>query len=355
MTHSLVLLQYLRGLAAILVAISHAQLMIPSFPRVVPYFFGNAGVYIFFAISGFLMMHITSIKEYTPKQFLLARILRVAPLYWVCTLGVALLIFLLPSLGRGTELSVRHLILSLTFIPHTTTLEPGTILPMLKVGWTLIYEMYFYGAFGLAMVVSYRYRAAITTTLILIPVLLFAILDADRNNAFLVSVYGDPIVVQFLVGMALAYIYKAGNKTFITSPLPIGKVTTAFLLVISFAGLGIADNLDIRENFFLRLLGYGTPCAVIVGTCLFADRLVKRRHHIPFLLGEASYSIYLIHMLPLAVFRFAWGHFSLPTSGFSPAIIFVILASLSSIIFGLLLYWTTETRLMKLARLATRP
>lgn len=300
------------------------------------------------------MMHITSIKEYTPKQFFLARILRVVPLYWICTIGVALLIYAIPNLGRGTELSVRHFLLSLAFIPHTTSLEPNTILPMLKVGWTLIYEMYFYGVFGLAMAILYKYRAALSAFIILTPVLLFAIFNASRDSAFAISVYGDPIVVQFLIGVALALFYNYIKPQIESLCYRKKIIITIFLLVASVVGLTLADSLSIRDSFFLRLLGYGLPSALIVGTCLFAERLVKNFHRIPFLLGEASYSIYLIHMLPLALFRFAWGKLNLPTTGLMPAITFVALASLSSVLIGLLLYWSVETRLIKLARVATK-
>ena len=68
-------IQVLRFIAAFSVMMVH----LPVFE------FGAWGVDIFFVISGFIMMYIT---EYNNKNFLIKRIIRIVPLYWLLTLAV---------------------------------------------------------------------------------------------------------------------------------------------------------------------------------------------------------------------------------------------------------------------------
>jgi exopolysaccharide production protein ExoZ len=72
--------QYLRGLAAVLVIVYHSMVM----SVVAPYFshpVGEFGVDIFFVISGFVMWVTTEGKGKSPLGFWRSRVLRVVPLY----------------------------------------------------------------------------------------------------------------------------------------------------------------------------------------------------------------------------------------------------------------------------------
>ena len=60
--------------------------------------FGQAGVDIFFVISGFIMWVTTHDRRTTPLQFLTNRIVRIVPLYWLLTLAVAAACLIAPSL-----------------------------------------------------------------------------------------------------------------------------------------------------------------------------------------------------------------------------------------------------------------
>ena len=48
----------------------------------------SSGVYVFFAITGFLTMYTT--QKYPQKKFLLRRIIRVIPVYWIITIATFL-------------------------------------------------------------------------------------------------------------------------------------------------------------------------------------------------------------------------------------------------------------------------
>lgn len=81
MTRKIVTIQYLRGLAALLVLASHALL----YPLVSePLAFGRLGwlgVILFFVISGFIMVTVTAGARFDPLQFMRRRIERIVPLW----------------------------------------------------------------------------------------------------------------------------------------------------------------------------------------------------------------------------------------------------------------------------------
>src|SRR4051812_15604241 len=86
-------IQYLRGVAAVLVVMHHflhqgGPSTIPGFDEVL---FGAKGVDVFFVISGFIIY--TVARHESIVEFWRRRIIRVAPLYWLATLIYALVIY----------------------------------------------------------------------------------------------------------------------------------------------------------------------------------------------------------------------------------------------------------------------
>src|SRR5690606_29076929 len=123
------------------------------------------GVFAFFAISGFTMVFITHRPGDTPprgREFLRARYLRVAPLYYLTTL-----LIVASSWGThamSTKESFRfptmgEWVLSFLFIPHRGA--NGLIQPVYELGWSLHYEMFFYLLFAAGLAVHRRYGVAL--------------------------------------------------------------------------------------------------------------------------------------------------------------------------------------------------
>ena len=48
------------------------------------------GVDLFFCLSGFIIAHLLSERRYSVREFLVRRVVRIYPLYWVFTLSYAL-------------------------------------------------------------------------------------------------------------------------------------------------------------------------------------------------------------------------------------------------------------------------
>ncbi len=154
---------------------------------------GAFGVDIFFVISGFVIVYSTVSDA---KHFLLKRVLKIVPLYWGTTLCIFVFVTIFPSLFRSTIVSVDFLFKSLIFIPFE--IEPGIVQPILRIGWTLNYELFFYIIFFLAMKISYQYRGLIACSALILLVFLGNLL---HFNSVVLRFYTNPILLEFVYGM----------------------------------------------------------------------------------------------------------------------------------------------------------
>ncbi len=90
-------IQYLRALACIAVVVFHATEDLGGVFNI-----GQTGVDLFFVISGFIMWSITEHRETAPGNFLLRRVVRIVPLYWLITLLIFAKCSMLPGDGSAT-------------------------------------------------------------------------------------------------------------------------------------------------------------------------------------------------------------------------------------------------------------
>jgi exopolysaccharide production protein ExoZ len=118
---------------------------------------GAAGVDLFFIISGFIMVYASEPlfgRPAGPQVFFLRRLIRIAPLYWAVS-AVFIVFFLVTPNGFATTIaasntSIGTIIASFMFLPFPR--PDGAMLPLLGVGWTLNYEVFFYVIFAGAVV-----------------------------------------------------------------------------------------------------------------------------------------------------------------------------------------------------------
>jgi exopolysaccharide production protein ExoZ len=252
--------------------------------------FGAAGVDIFFVISGFVMVYVSTDqfgRPGAPGNFVLRRVVRIVPLYWACTLVTLALASTHPSFTPPPDYAViwkLHLspdavLQSLLFIPDAEA--P----PTLGIGWSLNFEMFFYAAFAAVLLLPRRIGVVLVSALLLLLVAF--------GRAFLVHsplVWWDPITIEFVFGMIIGLLYVEGWK--------FGKSVGAGFLLFGFGALLFWAAYGIEYNMQpLRFVYWGVPAAFIVaGATLprwqwsgFSARFVA-------FLGDASYAIYLSHI-----------------------------------------------------------
>jgi exopolysaccharide production protein ExoZ len=293
-------IQYLRAAAALGVVVFHAA------ERTGTHFaIGAAGVDVFFVISGFIMWVIASDRAPSPAAFLRDRFERIAPSYWIAT-GV-MVAGALTGLSPNLRLTAWSVLSSLAFIPSRSP-STGDIWPVLVQGWTLNYEMFFYGIFAMTLLMPARLRLAGMTALFLALVAAGRLLDPASP---ILKTWTDPLLLEFLVGMAIG---KAWLKGAIPSP-----ATGVALMAIAIAGFAFVGVTYVGFTPFV--LG-PLAAALVVGVLTF-ERCAAVAHIPPAsYLGDASYSIYLWHTMAISVVTKAALALSLPVPvAFAAAVI----------------------------------
>lgn len=275
-------IQHLRGLAALGVAVfhagRHAGVDLPL---------GSAGVDVFFVISGFIIWMITADGGASPGRFLADRFMRIMPTYWLAT--TVLLLGGLAGLFPRLVIEPWHVVTSYLLIPDRG--PTGEIAPLLFQGWSLSYEMLFYLAFAAVLPFSNRVRfLAVGAGL---PVMILALALAPRSTA--TNFFGEPIMLEFVAGMAIAEAWRQGRNPPATAGWALLAVGGAALFLLHATAPGAP-----------RALAFGAPAFLLVaGAVILERRGAWPKSRTGRLLGDASYSIYLWHTFGISVVAMA--------------------------------------------------
>jgi peptidoglycan/LPS O-acetylase OafA/YrhL len=325
--HQLKCVQALRAIAALFVVGFHATLLLHDnfYPNFKPWENGNSGVDLFFVISGFIM--IVSSQPLVRKangwrHFIYLRIVRIVPMYWLATAAKLILIVLIPEFARHTHLTTWNTIASFLFLPSMDGM--GTIKPVLPVGWTLSFEMFFYIAFAGALFLAIDALLAVGALMLILS--LVSILARPEWPA--ITSLASPFLLEFVFGMIIGRAFL--QKVFEGS-------RPALAILIGGAGLIGLAALP-ADGAWQRAAIWGTSGAAAVCGALMAERWLGPR--LPKLLietGEASYSLYLTHGFVLPIIGIALGKAGLtgPALGvllIGSCVVFSVFVSL--IIFG---------------------
>ena len=329
-------IQALRAAAAFMVIFCHLGILekaagLPSF--------GGAGVDLFFAISGFIMVYTTRDKTVTAWTFLRNRIGRIVPIYYLLTISVFLLLIVTPSLFHHTKPDAVGLLKSLLFIPYV---KWGDVVePVLFVGWTLNYEMFFYLLFAAGLVVP-RYESGVLLTISMLVLLVVIGLDGPFGSV-IPDFYTSDVLLEFGLGMGTAYLFKPLAQRLVAvwaSPALLAVVAICFVLILVIPAFDTAGR--------LHVLTVSLPSAAIV---LCAAILETNGAHITFApviaLGDASYSLYLTHPFATQAAKKAFPH--LPASGAS-AWLTIGIACAAAVVLAMLSYRYLEKPGTRFAR-----
>ncbi len=272
--------QYLRAIAAWSVVAYHLTASLAREAGSAPAFaIGAIGVDIFFILSGFLMAMIVDAKGGAGPGFFTRRLIRIVPLYWLMTIALFIIAMLVPGVLKSVLGDPAHLIASLFFLPYENA--TGGIQPVLSLGWTLNYEMAFY---GLVVVFGgfFGDRTLLSVCAVLAAVAgLGTLVEAPGA---LLRFYTDPIILEFALGILL---YR-----FVFRDRPASPREGLYWLALAAGILMLALSADLMQERW-RFLTWGLPAALFVAGGLhsfsFASRWLQN-------LGDWSYSTYLVHV-----------------------------------------------------------
>jgi exopolysaccharide production protein ExoZ len=322
-------IQYLRGVAAVMVAFAHANEQFMTDLHRAWRDIGWSGVDLFFVISGFVMTYTTATHSYTRSGFFLRRLARIAPMYWLMTLVTALLAISAPRLFQTTHFGWTNLIESLLFIPSRDPVT-GHIEPLLHLGWTLNYEMFFYCWFAILLALSAFKR----TVVLAIVFSAFGVCAAIFHpTSVLLGVYGSPVTFEFLFGCFVGALYIQGRLS--NAPISLCCAMALMGVCLLIYGALLNDSTNHREIF------RGVPAAIVILSMLAIDLKFPFRSYWLHKLGDATYSIYLTHIFVVMGVRKVWLAVHLSTSG-PAAYLFVAVCVVGAAVVGMAAYEFVE-------------
>jgi exopolysaccharide production protein ExoZ len=278
-------IQYLRAFAALTVVWVHARYIIPSIAVQfgAPYFAGS-GVDLFFVISGFIMVVTSSRNDVGPQKFFLLRVIRVVPLYWLATLAAIACAAFEHSFEEVYP--PVAIVKSLLFIAYAPPTLPHNLWPILQNGWTLNYEMFFYALFALSLAAPRGVRLPALAATLGSLVIIGRVFGPFAKP--LTSYYFSPFLLEFVAGMFLAHGWlRDGSRDSLPESL--------FLIAFGLYCLATPHSLVIvMGGAFVMIAG-----CLNTRICAVENRPLLE-------LGNASYSIYLIHQFVLEALAWGW-------------------------------------------------
>ena len=345
-------IQVLRGVAAILVVIDHliedfgTHSATASRLTYLGYECGRFGVLIFFVISGFIMMK-SAYKEndprYTPIEFWYHRIIRVVPLYWICT-AVAVLFLINRS---GPWPSIGSIVASLFFLP--LSLRFGVEMnPLLGQGWTLYYEMFFYLVFAACLALPRLWGSFVCMGIMVVLAMFGDRLSASVPTlcAGVVTFYTRYFIILFAIGMLIGLVEGRVWRF----RIPTLASAMFISLLIAFALLQfVLGTIGSELPTSIEVTDFALATAIVFVAAFTRQLSATGLSHSLLRLGDASYSIYLTHNFALGILaKLLIEHLHLSLAVFFP------LALGSALLAGLVTYRLVEIPVTRLTRLRTR-
>lgn len=341
-------IQIMRAVAALAVVFYHdgiestAICVATGNPCIYDFTIGGFGVTLFFMISGFIMV-MTSWNSFAQpgagSQFMRRRLTRIVPLYWLVTTIAVVGALLVPSMLNVPVDDPIYIASSYLFWPMARV--NGLIRPIANLGWTLNLEMMFYAVFAFALFFDRKRGMFIAVAFLSCATLLqmtgiFAV--GGLLSSPPLNFWADPIILNFILGMLVAVLYKQQFRVSLTE--------TRLLIAISAVGLLIINNIHgtldtIPENSFINrgVLTFAIAFMFIAGTLGPQVDVAKPLWRAGLLIGDASYSLYLVHPFFLRPMSKIWGR---TIGDYLPVWSFSIVAMMLAVSVGLVVYLFVE-------------
>lgn len=318
-----------RGVAAMLVVLFHVSKYYFATPKYWNgsavgglFLFGHAGVEFFFVLSGFIMVWVHRQDVGQPKRvgaFAWKRFQRIYPFFWIVLAVTVLIAWRIPTLGQSFYRDPAVILQSAALVGQ----DP--MHAVVFVSWTLWHEMVFY-AFC-ALVIAWPRLG--------VPAFLVWML-ACASQALPTYVFE---FINILFGMGVMTALALQRWT-----IPRPGVFVAVGIVLFFGTGLVVDYTDLLPEWTTRFLfGLGSALGLAGAVELERSRGLSAPG-VMRVLGAASYSIYLTHILTLTFLAKSAVALHL-TRILPPLVAFVGLAA-GAILVGIAVHYTIERRVL---------
>ncbi len=287
-------IEMLRAVAVVLVVLMHATHLMcdirlyQSYPVFGIFNFGHGGVDIFFVLSGFIIFYIHH-KEFGNIEFvlpyLLKRVARIYPAYWIVMAFYFTILIFSPSQDKYEQSGWA--VVSSLFIIHQDHQ------PILGVAWSLEHEMLFYIIFSVLIINIQIGRVIFGLWAAGIVINIFVLQAHSGIVGFIFRIFN----IEFLFGIFVAY---AILKWRIWRP---GFITIIGVVVFFISGICELCGIIIQYEAPIHLT-YSISSAMMLYGFVGMENMGRiRPHEVMIRLGASSYSIYLCHVIVIMLVK----------------------------------------------------
>lgn len=335
-------LQMVRALAAFLVLADHSLAYFVAREGLSPHLLhvawrmGETGVAIFFVLSGYVVSLSIGDDGSHPgnlaADFLKRRLLRVVPLYWLVTF-----VYFIRTQFSSDPSGLEEFARSMLFIPYLN--EEGLFRPVVGVGWTLNYEMFFYVVFA-ASLFSLGRLAKYGVVVVMLALLASTYTMSNIGGAL--GFYQSELVGYFAVGVSVQILHQHFQMKLLS-----WVACTSGCVGVIVACMGyVIRNPDHGASYCLIALT--ATLTVVIAGCegdrgagRGATRVAIDRA------GDASYAVYLSHIFFVKSVVAVLGAAGLSALSLGLS---VFVSSLVLFLIGHLVHISVEARVNSMAR-----
>lgn len=298
---------------------------------------GYIGVTFFFILSGFILSfsYTSRIKnnKISVADYIISRFSRIYPLHF-------LTLFLYLVLIGSSSKMIPSVFLVQSFIPESKFFFAGN-----APSWSLSNEIFFYLLFPFLLFRSGFFLISVSLIIVLFQVVISQIGLSEERQHYLIYIFPVARLLDFMVGILLFRVYfYLKDKDVIINP-DVFQIFSIALLI-----LAVTMKQNILQAYRYDLY-YILPMSFLIFSFAYSEGKISSflSTKIFILLGEASFSLYLIHCLVIAyisqlnstVFGF---------NGITWDLVFSLLVIVISIILSLIIYNFYEIKATKYFR-----
>jgi len=329
----------LRAVAAVLVVFYHVDKYYYSNPLLWEnkflgglFSFGHSGVEFFFVISGFIitMMHFDDGgKSSTIPTFIKKRFVRIYPFYWLVLISTIISMLIVP--GVMSRLSISAFMGSIIL----AGIDPLT--SVVFVSWTLFHEILFYSIFCIFL---WKRRLGM------------AILVAWALVGFVASIFARPFYV--LSPMHILFLFGIACSILLSRYRISGSIWISAAGVLLFLATGLDEVFWHQLHRLPQIVGYGLGSSLLLMGLVELERRERfKAGRLVVLVGQASYAIYLTHMLTLTALTKVVAY--MRVSEYVPGSIAFIVLATTAVVVGVIMHLVIERPLTNWVRLKMTP